>query len=106
MPKKTHAKKTHARPFPSARQGRVNSQQQTKILIASSLRSPAMRRFGTWALVRCSSRIGSVDQLLDDSHPPHLHSALQSAQLPVGKLAITACRSEERRVGKEGSGRW
>jgi len=50
-----------------------------------------MRRFGTWALVRCSSRISSVDQLLDDSHPPHPHSALQSAQLPVGKLAITAC---------------
>src|SRR5271157_90675 len=29
-------KKTHARPFPSARQGRVNSQQQAKILTAPS----------------------------------------------------------------------
>src|ERR1019366_6658765 len=50
-----------------------------------------MRQFGTCALVRCGSRISAVNQLLDDSHPPHPHSALQSAQLPVGKLAVTAC---------------
>ena len=51
----------------------------------------AVPELDPWILVRFGSGISAVDQLLDDPHPPHPHSALQSAQLPVGKLTITAC---------------
>src|SRR6202047_5152004 len=50
-----------------------------------------MRRFGILVLVHCGRCLSTINQLLDNPHPPHPYSALQRAQLPVGKLAVTGC---------------
>src|ERR1700730_4243009 len=46
-----------------------------KIFIAHRLRSHAMRRFGILVFVLCGRYLTTIDQLLDNPHPPHPYSA-------------------------------